>query len=718
MVGIAWRARAAVNLLKLLLLLAARCSCEAGTGSRADFPPRPWGAILRGHWALIMCLALLALLAVAAAKAVELRRQLHRLQSQLMQETGERQRSEAALCRSEERYYDLFEHLSLGLFQTTLDGKLMRVNPALAAEAGYESPHAMVASVSHAGREFYIPEFYMRPSCRAEVLSWAARNDGPISYEAQYHRKTGEQITARVTLRLVADEPNREPYLEGSLEDVTERKRALAFAEAQRDLGIQLSAASSLSKALPLCLEAAICAAGMDSGEIYLTDDGDARTAVLAEGRWFRPQCLSRMRVHGDLNATLLSAVDEPTYSHYQECEVGQVEGCDVKLGARAMIPITHEDHRIGWLVVKSHTLRRVPAFGRVALETIAAQIGSAIVRIQAQEALAGSQCQLKALYDSLNDFLLVVDSRGRILDANRPVVERLGYTKEELQGMRISRLYLPDVQLQPEAIASGVLGGERNFIFLPMVAKDGTVIPVETRLGLGSWDGQNVTIGLGRDLTERRKAEEQTASLREKTALLKEIHHRIKNNLQIICSLLSLQASRLNRGRELHAFKESQARVRAIALLHEKLYQSRDLSRIELGEYLGALAQDILRTYHRPSQEIRLRLEAEPAWLNQDTVMPCGLVVNELVTNSCKYAFPEGRQGEIRVSVQQGSDHTLVLRVGDNGVGLPPELDPRKTTTLGLQLVDDMVSQLKGSWEVESGDGTVFRIVFPAGKG
>jgi two-component sensor histidine kinase len=243
-------------------------------------------------------------------------------------------------------------------------------------------------------------------------------------------------------------------------------------------------------------------------------------------------------------------------------------------------------------------------------------------------------------------------------------------------------------------------------------------VIPVETKLGLGTWDGQRVVIGLGRDLTERRKTEEQTASLREKTALLKEIHHRVKNNLQIISSLLSLQASQLKGRLEREPFRESQAQVQAIAMLHERLYKTPDLSRIDFGEYLGALAGNILRAGRQSRNEICLRLEMEPVWLGQDAAMPCGLIVNELVTNSCKYAFPDDQPGEIYLSAKHAPDDKLVLLVGDNGVGLPPGMDPRNSTTLGLQLVDDMVSQLKGSWTVEPAAGTLVRIVFPAERG
>lgn len=639
-----------------------------------------------------------------------LRRQLQLSRLELCREVVNGQTTAAALRTYQVRYRDLFDHVNVGLFQATVDGVLIRVNPALAEAVAYGSAEDTMAAFADAGREFHIPEFYTRPASRASVTPAGTEGERPLRYEALIRRTTGDPIAVAVTLRRVGA-PNEDCYLEGCVEDITERKRALEFAEAQRDLGIQLSAASSMAQALPLCLDAAVRASGMDGGEIYLKDGNGI---LLAEGKGLRPDCLRSMCMHAEMNSVLLRGVEEPVYAGYQQCEVGRARGCDSPQISRAMIPIRHEGPCIGWLVVRSHRLEDVPSFTRTALETIAAQMGSAIARLQAQEALSASQRELKSLFDSLTDFLIIIDPRGRVVDANRALMECSGYNRQELQGMSVTKLFPLKLELEG---GGGFLGGELSFLSAPLVTKDGSVIPVETRLGLGRWDGQSVIIGLGRNLTERRKAEEQTASLREKTALLQEIHHRIKNNLQIICSLLSLQSSRLEPGQTLDAFQESKARIRAIALLHEKLYGSKDLSRVEVGEYLGALARDVVAAYNHATTAIHFTLDADSISLNQDTVMPCGLVVNELVTNACKYAFPNGREGEIHLSIKAGPQKTVLLTLKDNGVGLPAEVDPHKTATLGLQLVDDMVSQLKGSWTVDRCRGTVFRIVFPAEK-
>ena len=652
--------------------------------------------------------ALLVLLITVSIKAGQWQRHLRRCQGELKKETMDCGYSKAALQHSQERYDDLFEHVRPGLFQATLEGRLIRVNAALAATTGYDSPPQMMAAASDAAREFHIPECYTRAECRDALMNGEA--ESAICYETRIRRRSGDPFTALVWLRLAGQGANGDAYLEGCIEDVTERQRALEFAEAQRDLGIQLGATFSMLQALPLCLDAAMHASGMEGGEIYLRDGENG--SILANGREARPDCLRFMCIHSDLTAALLEGVNEPTYGINQECEVGRARGCENFSISRAILPIRHEGARIGWMVLRSHDVAEIPSSARTALETIVAQMGSAIARLQAQEALAASQRELRTLFDSLDDFLFIVDTRGRIVDVNRALMERSGYDRHELNGECVTKLYPMRLQLGE---AWGLLGGEVNFLSAPLVAKDGSIIPVETRLGLGRWDGKSVIIGLGRDLTERRKAEEEIASLREKTALLKEIHHRIKNNLQIICSLLSLQSSRLEPGGLLDAFRESQGRIRAIALMHERLYQSKDLSRVGVGEYLGAVAEEVVSTYKHSAAAVQFQLEADAIYLNQDTVMPCGLLVNELVTNACKYAFADGRPGRIRLSVKTGPENTILLTLEDNGVGLPPKLDPRKTSTLGLQLVDDMVVQLKGSWTVARSGGTLFQIVFPA---
>src|SRR5436190_12772891 len=208
------------------------------------------------------------------------------------------------------------------------------------------------------------------------------------------------------------------------------------------------------------------------------------------------------------------------------------------------------------------------------------------------------------------------------------------------------------------------------------------------------------------RDITDRRRAEELIqASLREKEALLREIHHRVKNNLQITSSLLRLQAGAIENGEARQAFAETQHRIRSMALVHEKLYQSTNLSRIDFGDYIRTLGDLLFKSFAADPSRIQLTVIGDEVLLSIDTAVPCGLIVNELLLNALKHAFPEGERGEIIVELADGGDGWCRLAVRDDGVGLPDDMSG-DSGTLGLQLVRGLVAQLDGRLAIERGRG------------
>jgi two-component sensor histidine kinase len=213
----------------------------------------------------------------------------------------------------------------------------------------------------------------------------------------------------------------------------------------------------------------------------------------------------------------------------------------------------------------------------------------------------------------------------------------------------------------------------------------------------------------------ERKRAErELKASLGEKEALLKEIHHRAKDNLQIVCSLLKLQAWCIDDERALAVFKESQARIRSMALLHEKLYLSKDVARVDFGEYLRSLAADLMRAYAAESRAVMLKVAADHVLLDVDTAIPCGLIATEVVSNCLKHAFPDQRPGEISVTLRSEEDGRILLSISDNGVGFPPGVDFQRARSLGLRLVISLSHQLGGALQLCQQGGTEFKITFP----
>jgi two-component sensor histidine kinase len=216
-------------------------------------------------------------------------------------------------------------------------------------------------------------------------------------------------------------------------------------------------------------------------------------------------------------------------------------------------------------------------------------------------------------------------------------------------------------------------------------------------------------------EIAERARAEERLkASLAEKEVLLKEIHHRVKNNLQVISSLLYLQSKRTQDQPMLAMFQDSQHRVRSMALVHEHLYQAKDLSRVDAAEYIRTLAGYLFRSYQVRSGQIQMMVSIKDVPLEIDAAVPCGLIVNELVSNSLKHAFPGGREGKISIELSQNDSANYVLVVADDGVGFPDSADLRHTDSLGLKLVDALVNQLEGTVKLDVSHGTRFEIVFP----
>ncbi|HWR88674.1 MAG TPA: PAS domain-containing protein, partial [Dissulfurispiraceae bacterium] len=222
-------------------------------------------------------------------------------------------------------------------------------------------------------------------------------------------------------------------------------------------------------------------------------------------------------------------------------------------------------------------------------------------------------------------------------------------------------------------------------------------------------------SVGMVQDITERKMAEDALrASLEEKTVLLKEIHHRVKNNLQIVSSLLNLQADQEKNEAALAALRDTQNRVRSMAMLHEMLYRTESLARVDFASYIEGLCAQLFHALSADPHRVRLDCRAAAVELGLDHAVPCGLLVNELVSNAIEHAFPEGRAGSITVELCRRADDRLVLTVADDGIGLPAGLDISHTSTLGLQLVRILTTQLKGTLDVKRGKGTAFHVTFP----
>ncbi len=211
---------------------------------------------------------------------------------------------------------------------------------------------------------------------------------------------------------------------------------------------------------------------------------------------------------------------------------------------------------------------------------------------------------------------------------------------------------------------------------------------------------------------TQQDELDQRTRALEEKEALLREIHHRVKNNLQVVSSLLGLQSRAASNPETVKTLQESQDRIHSMALLHETLYQSDNLAAVDFPEYIRQLAEHLFRSYGR-RDNIRLLTELDHVRLSLDSAVPCGLIVNEVISNSLKHAFPDGRQGEVRIAMREEPRGTALLTLTDDGVGFREGLDWTTARSLGLRLVRTLAQQLHASLEVESRCGTEVRLRF-----
>ena len=319
------------------------------------------------------------------------------------------------------------------------------------------------------------------------------------------------------------------------------------------------------------------------------------------------------------------------------------------------------------------------------------------------------------------SDEAIVEETLDRQIQTWNGGAERLyGYSFAEVRGRHTSSLLSPGRSAEPvRPLRTPVPGRSSSERYETQHRrKDGTWVDVS--IGVGSirdYRGQEVgRCFTARDITSSKTAERLRASLKEKEVLLKEVHHRVKNNLQVISSLLNLQARHIVDGTALEIFKESQNRVRSIALFHEKLYQSEDLTHVGASGYLKNLISNLLATYGARSNAVVLSVEPNEILLGVDVAIPLGLIVNELISNALKHAFVEGKRGEVRVDLRSEDQRNHLLSVSDNGRGFPIELDFRKAPSLGLQLVCTLTEQLSGSIELRRDQGTTFQVTFKAG--
>ena len=333
------------------------------------------------------------------------------------------------------------------------------------------------------------------------------------------------------------------------------------------------------------------------------------------------------------------------------------------------------------------------------------------------EQKLKESEERYKNLVEKARIAILIDDKDGNFKYFNDRLCEIFGYQRKELEKENILTLVHPDdrekvINLHKSRVAGKKVKGSYEF---KGIKKDGATIFCEVDAVVLKKEGQIIgTRSYIRDITESKKDKQRIErSLGEKEVLLREIHHRVKNNMQVISSLLTLQSKDIEEERILNIFKESRRRIKTMAMVHEKLYGSEDLSKVDFSKYISSLTQYLFQSFGIDSEKIILKKDVEEIFLDINTAIPLGLLVNELISNSLKHGFPEDREGEVKISMARVEKNKIKLEVSDNGVGVKNELILNKPNSFGLQLVKMLTEQLHGDMKVEMNEKISFIITF-----
>ena len=325
----------------------------------------------------------------------------------------------------------------------------------------------------------------------------------------------------------------------------------------------------------------------------------------------------------------------------------------------------------------------------------------------------------LSLITDNMLDLMFQVNSEGIFEYVSPSIKDLLGYEAEDIIGKRdyefINMVHPEDFEILLDTTQLVIQTLKPNRAQHRFKHADGHYIWVETVGNPLSNDKKEFSgaVYITRDITELKKVENQLkSSLEEKEVLLREIHHRVKNNMQIISSLLNLQSRYLSDENTVNVLTESRNRVKSMAMVHEELYRSRDLSKIDFADYIRRLLSGLFSSYGVDKSVIKPEINVEDVLLNINMAVPCGLIINELVSNSLKHAFLQGQNGKISITFHPHGEK-YVLKVADNGIGFPENINFENTKTLGLQLVNTLVKQLSGSIDICSSSGTSFKIIF-----
>jgi PAS domain S-box-containing protein len=524
-----------------------------------------------------------------------------------------------------------------------------------------------------------------RPSDeKAQEMIATAMREGKNLFEWEHQRLDGSPFPADVLLTRV--DLGNDVFLQATVRDITERNQAQeALRESQARLDLAL------------------------------------RSARMGVWHWD----LVEDRRHFDVQFCRFLGIDPATFTGSAEQFLGVVHPDDRKALRAALARTVEQDlpyeseYRAVW---PDGSFHYITARGRLVRDdkgrpaSINGVTWDITERKLQEQALRESEERFKSILENVVEMFFITDGSLNVIYASPRCMEIYGYSSEAMTARPmqwLESIHPEDKGAVARRAAEEVSKGMRAVLEYRIFRKDGLVRWIRSVSNpiLGADGRLQRVYGTVTDITE---FESLRSSLNEKEVLLKEIHHRVKNNLQIVISLMRLESRAFSEERVRAALKDLETRIRAMALVHEHLYHSSDLAKIGFKDYLKGLCEELFRTYGADGGKIRLEIDAEAVALDIERAIPCGLIINELLTNVIKYAFPGDRKGVLRVAIRNTSANEVEIVVSDDGIGIPETLDIRNAKTLGLQLVTTLAeNQLKGRIELERAGGTRFGIRF-----
>jgi PAS domain S-box-containing protein len=590
----------------------------------------------------------------------------------------DRKKVELALKNSEEKYRQLVENAQEGIWSIDAETKTTFVNQRMAEILGYDVDEML-------GK----PLFSFMDETGVKLAKYnLERNQNGVKeqHDFEFIRKDGKKVYTSIETSPILDADGNYDGSMAVVADVTERnKMEQELLESEERYSITLDAVND----------------GLWDWDI---PSGDA---------FFSPNYYKLLGYDpGEFPANyaswrfLVHPMDVDSVEKELSESVKSGRGFDIDLRMKTKL------NQWLWVSIRGKAVEKDSAGNIIRMVGTLSDITR---RKNVELALKDSEEKYRQLVENAQEGIWSIDAETKTTFVNQRMAEILGYDVDEmLEKPLFSFMDETGVKLAKYNLERREKGIKEQHDF-EFIRKDGNRVyaSLETSPILDA-DGKYLgALAMVADITDRRKMEEEIKkSLEEKEILLKEIHHRVKNNLMIISSLLNLQSQYIKDKTSKNIFKESQNRARSMALIHERLYQSTDLKRINFGDYIRTLSRELFRIYVADTGLIELNINVEDIFLDINTAIPLGLIVNELITNSLKHAFTEGMKGHINVNFHPQDDHYEFI-VTDNGIGFPEDLNFQQTDSLGLQLVNSLTSQIGGKIQLKRNNGAEFKITF-----